>query len=177
MHFLASSFRSIALLFTTFLALVFATMVSAEQLTEKAPPPQTAQVVKDAPKSNPKDSKRLDPEKYKIYQNRFPDITLKELGDKMANGKVILIDANREDTYQKNHLPGAYSLPALIAEKKHLPDNKNTLVVVYCGGPQCSAWMKAADYAASQGFKNIRHLSAGIKGWTAQKLPVASGPA
>jgi len=37
--------------------------------------------------------------------------------------------------------------------------------VAYCGGPSCSAYKRGASVAAELGFKNVKHLSAGISGW------------
>ena len=39
------------------------------------------------------------------------------------------------------------------------------MIVSYCGGPGCGAYKRGADAAAKLGYKNIKHLSAGISGW------------
>ena len=33
------------------------------------------------------------------------------------------------------------------------------------GGPSCSAYQAAANAAEKLGYKNIKHMSAGISGW------------
>jgi rhodanese-related sulfurtransferase len=38
-------------------------------------------------------------------------------------------------------------------------------VVAYCGSSSCGAYKRGADEAAKLGYKNIKHLSAGISGW------------
>jgi rhodanese-related sulfurtransferase len=43
--------------------------------------------------------------------------------------------------------------------------NKTTLIVAYCGGPECGAYKAAADAAAALGYTNIKHYSEGISGW------------
>jgi len=43
--------------------------------------------------------------------------------------------------------------------------DKGALVVAYCGGPRCSAYKRGASAAEKLGFKNVKHLSAGISGW------------
>jgi rhodanese-related sulfurtransferase len=50
-----------------------------------------------------------------------------------------------------------------------LPEDKGTLVIPYCGSPKCAAWTEAADYVAKLGYTNIKHYSAGIKGWLAKQ--------
>jgi rhodanese-related sulfurtransferase len=46
-----------------------------------------------------------------------------------------------------------------------LPKDKNALIVAYCGGPKCSAYKAAATAAEKLGYKNVKHMSAGISGW------------
>ena len=46
-----------------------------------------------------------------------------------------------------------------------MPADKNALIVAYCGGPKCSAYKRAADLASKLGYKNVKHMSAGISGW------------
>jgi rhodanese-related sulfurtransferase len=46
-----------------------------------------------------------------------------------------------------------------------LPKDKNALIVAYCGNPKCTAYQAAAKAAKKLGYKNIKHLSAGISGW------------
>jgi rhodanese-related sulfurtransferase len=50
-----------------------------------------------------------------------------------------------------------------------LPEDKETLVIAYCGGPKCAAWCEAADWLAAKGYTNVKHYSAGIKGWIAKE--------
>ena len=57
------------------------------------------------------------------------------------------------------------SVPTVKNLAKLLPKDKNTLVVAYCGGPGCSAYKRGAAAAEKLGYKNIKHLSAGISGW------------
>ncbi|MCL6269062.1 rhodanese-like domain-containing protein [Sansalvadorimonas sp. 2012CJ34-2] len=109
------------------------------------------------------------PESWKVYEEKYPPISIEQLTTLMANHNVTLIDANRTSTYQSGHIPGALSLVELSAEnsKLHLPRNRQKLIVVYCGGPQCATWHKAADYASVKGYKNIKHFKGGLKEWKA----------
>ena len=70
---------------------------------------------------------------------------------------------------QKAHIPGAIDFSSQ-AENLHklLPKDKETLIVSYCGGPSCRAYLKGAKAASLLGYKNIKHLSAGISGWKKQ---------
>jgi rhodanese-related sulfurtransferase len=46
-----------------------------------------------------------------------------------------------------------------------LPHDKNVLIVAYCANQQCPAYHPAAVAAQKLGYKNIKHLVAGIQGW------------
>jgi rhodanese-related sulfurtransferase len=46
-----------------------------------------------------------------------------------------------------------------------LPKDKHALIVAYCGNPRCPAYRAAATAAKKLGYKNIKHLTAGIQGW------------
>ena len=81
-------------------------------------------------------------------------------------GDVILIDVNGANSYANGHIPGAIDFSAKKGDlASALGDNKEKLVVAYCGGPTCSAYKAGASAAEAAGFKNIKHLSAGISGW------------
>jgi rhodanese-related sulfurtransferase len=101
-----------------------------------------------------------------VYAGEFPDISIKELKAAIDAKKVVLIDANGTETWQKGHIPGAIDF-ATSKEKlaSVLPADKSALVVAYCGGPKCKAYQKAAAAAKELGYTNIKHLVAGISGW------------
>ncbi|MBP6785552.1 MAG: rhodanese-like domain-containing protein [Verrucomicrobiales bacterium] len=96
----------------------------------------------------------------------YPDISISELEAAIKKGDVILIDVNGANSYANGHIPGAIDFSAKKGDlASALGDNKEKLVVAYCGGPTCSAYKAGASAAEAAGFKNIKHLSAGISGW------------
>lgn len=97
----------------------------------------------------------------------YPDISIKELKKAIKEKKVILLDVNGSDSYAKGHIPTAIDYTAKKEELAKVLEGKDkeTLVVAYCGSPSCSAYKQGADKAKELGFKNIKHLSAGISGW------------
>ena len=101
-----------------------------------------------------------------VYAGEYPDISINELKNLIESKKVVLIDVNGSKSYQKGHIPGAIDFEA-NEEKlaKVLPQDKNALIVAYCGGPKCMAYKQAAQKAEALGYKNVKHLSAGIAGW------------
>ena len=101
-----------------------------------------------------------------VYAAEFPDITIDSLKAAMSSQKIVLLDANGTESWQSGHIPGAIDF---AANRDHLssvlPGDKNVLVVAYCGNPRCVAYRAAAEAAKKLGYKNIKHLTAGIAGW------------
>lgn len=111
------------------------------------------------------------------YEKHYPEIKYSELRKSIDAGEVFIIDANSAETYRKGHLPTAASLTDEKRLTDRLPFNKTYPVIVYCGGPQCTAWHKAADFAAARGYTNVRHYKGGLKDWESQgdRLSITSG--
>ncbi len=100
------------------------------------------------------------------FAGEYPDISISELEAAIKKGDVIVLDVNGTKTYEKGHIPGAIDFRANKDQiTSLLGDNKDKLVVAYCGGPTCSAYKAGATAAEEAGFKNIKHLSAGLSGW------------
>jgi rhodanese-related sulfurtransferase len=100
----------------------------------------------------------------------FPDITIADLKTVIEAKQVTVIDVNGTESYKAGHIPGAIDFDATKGElAKLLPKDKDALVVAYCGGPRCGAYQEAAKAAKKLGYKNVKHLSAGISGWKEAK--------
>jgi|ERR1051326_859981 rhodanese-related sulfurtransferase len=100
------------------------------------------------------------------YAGEFPDISITEVKSLAESKKAVIIDVNGTESYQKGHIPGALNYETVRARlAKVLPSDKNALIVAYCGGPKCKAYQAAATAAEKLGYKNIKHMSAGIAGW------------
>lgn len=96
----------------------------------------------------------------------YPDISIADLKTAISEKKVTVIDVNGSDSFAAGHVPGAVDFESKSGElAKVLPEDKNALVVAYCGGPQCNAYKQAAKKATELGYTNVKHLSAGISGW------------
>jgi rhodanese-related sulfurtransferase len=107
------------------------------------------------------------------HHARFPEIKREELVKAIETKSVFLVDANGAESYAKGHIPGAINFAALgdkFAEA--LPQDKEALIVAYCGGPGCKSWCKAADKLDEMGYKNVRHFKGGIKEWKTAGLAV-----
>jgi rhodanese-related sulfurtransferase len=103
-----------------------------------------------------------------VFAAEFPDISIADLKQAIADKKVTVIDVNGAASYANGHVPGAIDFASKGADLASvLPADKGALVVAYCGGPQCSAYKAAAKKAAELGYTNVKHLSAGKSGWVA----------
>lgn len=101
-----------------------------------------------------------------VYAAQYPEITIPELKSAISAKQVVLLDANGTETWSKGHIPGAIDFTAAKDNLANvLPKDKNALVVAYCGGPKCQAYQAAAKAAQKLGYKNVKHLTAGISGW------------
>ncbi len=102
-----------------------------------------------------------------VAAGEFPDISIKEVKALVKSKKAVIIDVNGSESYAKGHVPGALDFDVVEASlSKVLPEDKNALIVAYCGGPRCRAYQAAANAAEKLGYKNVKHMSAGISGWT-----------
>jgi rhodanese-related sulfurtransferase len=100
------------------------------------------------------------------YAGQFPDVSVTEVKALAESKKAVIIDVNGTESYKKGHVPGALDYAAIkdkLAEV--LPKDKNATIVAYCGGPKCKAYQSAATAAEKLGYKNVKHMSAGIAGW------------
>jgi rhodanese-related sulfurtransferase len=96
----------------------------------------------------------------------FADISITEVKKAIESKKIVLIDVNGSKSYQAGHVPGALDFAAIKGNlASSLPADKSALIVAYCGGPKCSAYKAAATAAEKLGYKNVKHMSAGISGW------------
>lgn len=93
----------------------------------------------------------------------------------MIGGKdsFVLIDTRPAEQYAKNHLPAAISIPAceMTNASPMLPEDKDRLLVFYCGWSGCIMNKTASDAAIRAGYTNIKILSDGLAGWVKTGYP------
>ena len=101
-----------------------------------------------------------------VFAAEYPDITIKDLKPLIASKSVTLVDVNGTESYTEGHIPGAIDF---VSNREKiaslLPKDHNALVVAYCGNPRCKAYLQGATTIEKLGYKNVKHLSAGIMGW------------
>ncbi len=92
-----------------------------------------------------------------------------------------------EDSYKKQHIPGAvqFEFPkeevanlddkTKEAFKKLLGANKDKMIVIYCGFTKCGRSHNGAMWAIKLGYKNVYRYPGGITAWTEADYPVEKG--
>jgi rhodanese-related sulfurtransferase len=101
-----------------------------------------------------------------VFAGEFPDLSIKEVKALTESKKAVIIDVNGTESYNKGHVPGALNYATIKNDLASvLPKDKNTPIVAYCGNPKCQAYQAAAKAATQLGYKNVKHMSAGIAGW------------
>lgn len=100
------------------------------------------------------------------YAGEFADISIKEVKALAESKQAVILDVNGTESYQKGHVPTALNFEA-VKDKlaSSLPADKDALIIAYCGNPKCKAYKEAAEAAEKLGYKNVKHMSAGIAGW------------
>jgi len=98
---------------------------------------------------------------------------------------MLIIDTMPyEDSYKKQHIPGAVNFEFPIPEVKSLDDktkaafekllgaDKNKSIVFYCGFTKCTRSHNGAMWAVKLGYKNVYREPGGIKAWMEADYPV-----
>jgi len=137
-------------------------------------------------------SKELDTEKIavnltkEVMKGGYKIVTTEELKGWVDQKKAMLIVDTMpyEDSYKKQHVPGAVQFEFPIEEvtkiddktkaafEKMLGPDKNRLIVVYCGFTKCSRSHNGAMWAVKMGYKNVYRYPGGITGWSEAGYPV-----
>lgn len=100
------------------------------------------------------------------FAGEFPDVSVKEVKALSESKKAVIIDVNGSESYKEGRVPGALNYETIKDKLATvLPADKSTPIVAYCGSPKCKAYKAAAEAAEKLGYTNIKHMSAGIKGW------------
>lgn len=118
-------------------------------------------------------------------------ITAEELKARLDAGEaLLLVDAMpREDSYAKEHLPGALCFPFPIADMQDwdvaamngedtstyiafLGEDRTRPIVVYCGFTRCKRSHNAALWARRLGYTNVLRFPGGLHAWKGLGYPL-----
>lgn len=127
-----------------------------------------------------------------VQQGGYQTVTTTELKQWIDAGKdMVLVDTMPyEASYKKGHIPGAVQFLFPIPEmanwntketdgksqadfNKILGDDKEKLIVIYCGFVKCTRSHNGAAWAVKMGYKNVYRHPGGIFAWKGAKYPVS----
>ena len=101
----------------------------------------------------------------------YPSVSAEWLGKQIdKKTDMVIVDSRpTRPKYVKGHIPNAISIPDRQFDKmkEQLPEDKNKLLVFYCGGFKCKLSHKSAQKAIALGYTNVKVFSAGYPGWKA----------
>lgn len=95
----------------------------------------------------------------------------------IQHGTARVYDVNSAASWREARVPGARHLDPQSYAAADLDAAIGATLVFYCSGPLCRKAPTAARRARQMGFRDVRVLSAGIRGWLDAGLPVESGTA
>ena len=126
-----------------------------------------------------------------IQRGGYDVVTTEELKKWIDNDKdMVIVDTMPyEDSYKKNHVPGAVQFLFPISDMnqwdinetdgktqddfiKLLGSDKDKPIVVYCGFVKCTRSHNGAAWAVKMGYKNVYRYSGGIFAWKGAKYPM-----
>lgn len=109
-------------------------------------------------------------------KKRIAEVSAAEARARLSvNPKAVLMDVREDSEWQQQHAANAVHLGKGILERdlENLYPDKNTEIIMYCGGGFRSAL--TADVAQKLGYKNVTSLIGGYKALVAAAWPMKSG--
>lgn len=95
-------------------------------------------------------------------------ITATDIKNKIRKEKDFeIVDVLSRKSFRIGHIPGAVNIEVdEIEEKapKEIPD-KNKEIIVYCEDKESETSDHAAEKLESMGYRNVKELEKGLKGW------------
>jgi thiosulfate/3-mercaptopyruvate sulfurtransferase len=121
-----------------------------------------------------------------VERGGYKIVSSKELKNWIDQKKNMLIVDTMpyEDSYKRQHVPGAVQFEFPVKEVTNLDDkrkaefekllgpDKDRLIVIYCGLTKCGRSHNGAMWAVKLGYKNVYRYPGGIKAWTEADYPV-----
>jgi rhodanese-related sulfurtransferase len=104
------------------------------------------------------------------------ECTIEQVKDKLDRHEPFeFIDVREDNEYAQDHAHGATHLGRGVLERdvETMIPNKQTEIVLYCGGGYRSAL--AANSLRRMGYSNVASMTGGIKAWRDAGYPIDRG--
>lgn len=106
-------------------------------------------------------------------------VGLAQAKDLHDSGQAVLVDARSADSFAKEHITGAVSLPLAVAGGKNppLPENvtPDTIIIAYCNGFSCHDSMELGKILIKAGYRQVFVFEGGLPEWRDAGYPTAGG--
>ena len=116
-----------------------------------------------------------------VVQKKIPHLTPDEIVERQKSGeRIIVLDSRTQTEYERNHVPGAYSvpggeLPTRIHTVLEDPENQDATIVVNCAGRTRS--ILGADVLIRMGVhERVYALENGTMAWSMAGHDLERGP-
>jgi rhodanese-related sulfurtransferase len=95
---------------------------------------------------------------------RIYEVVLRKNNGGTGMSEKIVVDVRDKDDYEKDHIPGAKSIPVSELEQRISELNKDTEIQIVCnrGGLKSS---KAAEVLKEKGFNKVEIIEGGMESW------------
>jgi len=116
-------------------------------------------------------------EQLDFYQEKLAyEIDSADLKAALEDGQeLVVVDGRSREAYEKEHIPGAISIPHRSISQESLASfSKAPVYVAYCDGIGCSASTKTAIKLATSGFR-VKELIGGLDWWKRDGHPTRGG--
>jgi phage shock protein E len=102
------------------------------------------------------------------------EISPHDAAAKLNSGEAVVVDVREKDEWDEEHIPDATHMSRGMLEleiEERVPD-PDAIIICHCGGGGRSAL--AAESLQNMGYKNVRSMAGGFKGWKAAGLPTTN---
>jgi rhodanese-related sulfurtransferase len=108
----------------------------------------------------------------------FETISIEKVKFYYGTNSALFIDARDFKKYLKGTIPKAINIPLKRYKrfKKFLPIDKNSTIVIFCGGINCNLSKKLSKKLEKFGYTNIKQFNEGFPKWSSLKLPIMAKP-
>jgi len=101
-------------------------------------------------------------------------VSARELGRRIREDAVTVIDVRPREEFQAGHIPGALSVPIDQLKRGRATVPKTREVVAYCRGRYCVYAVEAVTLLRKRGYRAVR-LEEGLPGWRSEGGRIAAG--
>jgi rhodanese-related sulfurtransferase len=114
-------------------------------------------------------------------KTHYPAVSAEWVKSQIDKGAAMtLVDSRpKRSKFDKGHIPTAISIPDMSFDEMtdQLPEDKNKLLVFYCGGLECRLSHKSAAKAIDMGYTNVKVFTEGYPAWVALAGAAPTGAA